>query len=434
MKRKLISMVLTMLFLVMVHSTLAEPGDPVNNMSGVETLGLNDSESFSILQRGSKGENVRILQSKLIELGILQAQADGIFGPLCEEAIKELERIMGWEETGTVEDIDQFNAILALNNGDGINLAVGTSSNWSDWMTPEPDEENICYTVAYAYLGDKMIGDAYTCQLEIEYADVLASQSKDAKAFGFRTQGQVDGGWEQRNIWNIELVKLDSVPNNGVYKYTSTVQINKDNINAKLFSLGFRCDGWAGGSFRVRNIKVEKGIKPTAWSVSEKDIGDGINLAVGTSSDWSEWITPAYNTMNYCVNPSYALLDNKEIGDAYTCQLEIEFSGVKAGTELGEGSFGFRTQGPVDDNWEKRNIWNIELIKLDEIPEDGVYQFTATVRISENNLDGKRFVLGFRCDNWGEGTFRIRNVKVEKGTQATEWSFSDLYNSPIGIN
>lgn len=427
MKRKLAAVVLVMLLILTMYSSFAELSESVNStISGIETPSLNDSEPFSMLQRGSKGENVRILQSKLIELGILQAQADGIFGPLCEEALKELERIMGWEETGAVESIDQFNAILALNNGDGINLAVGTSPDWSDWMTPQPDKVNICYTVAYAYLGDKVIGDAYTCQLEIEFADVSASQSIDAESFGFRTQGQVDGSWEHRNIWNIELVKLDSVPTNGVYKYVSTVQINEDNANAELFSLGFRCDGWTSGSFRVRNIKVEKGIKPTAWSVSEKDVGDGINLAVGTSSDWSEWITPANNIMNYCINPLYAILEDQEVGDAYTCQLEIEFSGVKAGTELSEDSFGFRTQGSVDDAWEISNIWNIHLIKLDEVPEDGVYQYTSTVRITDNSVNGTKFVLGFRCDNWGGGSFRIRKVKVERGNRATEWSPSQL--------
>ncbi len=41
----------------------------------------------STLRRGSKGENVRLLQQALINLGFLSGKADGKFGPITEEAV-----------------------------------------------------------------------------------------------------------------------------------------------------------------------------------------------------------------------------------------------------------------------------------------------------------------------------------------------------------
>ena len=46
----------------------------------------------STLCRGSKGENVRLLQQALINLGYLSGKADGKFGPMTEEAVIRFQR------------------------------------------------------------------------------------------------------------------------------------------------------------------------------------------------------------------------------------------------------------------------------------------------------------------------------------------------------
>ena len=35
---------------------------------------------------------------------------------------------------------------------------------------------------------------------------------------------------------------------------------------------------------------------------------------------------------------------------------------------------------------------------------------------------GSDFQIAFRCDNWASGSFRIRDVKIEKGDSATKWT------------
>ena len=65
---------------------------------------------------------------------------------------------------------------------------------------------------------------------------------------------------------------------------------------------------------------------------------------------------------------------------------------------------------------------NNNLIKLTEAPEDGVVKYVYTASITDKLVDASRFSLGFRCDNWASGSFRVRCIKVERGMKATVWS------------
>ena len=374
------------------------------------------------IKLGTRGDNVVALQNKLNELGFAVGKADGIFGAKSEIALKSLQAAMGLEQTGVVNTEEEFNSILDAAIGDGENIAGGTSSEWSDWMTPAFNEQNRCFTVAYAYPGERQIGDVYTCQLEIEFLDVTATDRTEDQTFAFWTQGAVDGVWDIGNVWNSRLIKLYEAPSNGVYKYVASASITEKNVNSIRFDIGFRCDYWASGSFRVRNVKVEKGSVATEWSIAPSDEGDGANIAVGTSSEWSDWMTPEANAQNKCFNAAIAYPGERKVGDAYTCQIEIEFLDVTATTGGENQSFGFWTQGAVDDSWDIGNFWNESLVRLKEVPENGTYKYTATSRITDKNVNADKFNLGFRCDYWATGSFRVRNIKVEKGTIATKWT------------
>ena len=75
-----------------------------------------------------------------------------------------------------------------------------------------------------------------------------------------------------------------------------------------------------------------------------------------------------------------------------------------------------------DGKWNSGNVWNGNLVNLFEAPEDGVYRYTATVAVSGAMFDVNTFNIGFRCDYWASGMYRVRYVKVEKGDTSTEWS------------
>ena len=144
---------------------------------------------------------------------------------------------------------------------------------------------------------------------------------------------------------------------------------------------------------------------------------DGFNSDASASDIWS---TTIQAVGNYCISLGSVNLGDKHEGDKYSCQVEIEFKDVAATSD--DGSFWLRAQGNQDGRWYTGNVWNDNVISLHEVPADGVYKFTSTAEISETMPDVLNFQIAFRCDNWGSGLFRVRNVKVEKGNTCSEWS------------
>ena len=59
---------------------------------------------------------------------------------------------------------------------------------------------------------------------------------------------------------------------------------------------------------------------------------------------------------------------------------------------------------------------------LEEVPQDGVYNYTASVTVNADMAKISKFGVGFRCDFWSDGAFRVRKVKVEKGDTVSERS------------
>lgn len=148
---------------------------------------------------------------------------------------------------------------------EGLNLYDGgitDGEDWTEWITPKQDTVNCCIDFTSVNLGEKMAGDLYSCQIEIEFRDVAPS---DSQGFFFRTQGVADGRWDVGNIWN-DLILLSNAPPDGIYRYTCVKQLDEPMSQADWFGIGFRCDNWAGGSFRVRKIKIEKGPAASEWT------------------------------------------------------------------------------------------------------------------------------------------------------------------------
>ena len=56
---------------------------------------------------------VRDLQQRLIDLNYLSTQADGIFGPGTEQALKDFQELNGLEITGTADEENTLNALFA---------------------------------------------------------------------------------------------------------------------------------------------------------------------------------------------------------------------------------------------------------------------------------------------------------------------------------
>ena len=69
----------------------------------------------------------------------------------------------------------------------------------------------------------------------------------------------------------------------------------------------------------------------------------------------------------------------------------------------------------MDGEWKIGSVWYPNVISLSETPEDGSYTYYAVVTLNESQAKSDVFEIGFRCDYWRSGAFRVKNVKIEKG-------------------
>lgn len=73
------------------------------------------------LKKGSRGDEVKELQQQMIDLGVLEGSADGIYGKKTETAVKKLQQYWGKKQNGRADRafLDSLNDLwhLALGNG-----------------------------------------------------------------------------------------------------------------------------------------------------------------------------------------------------------------------------------------------------------------------------------------------------------------------------
>lgn len=73
------------------------------------------------LKKGSRGEEVKELQQQMIDLGVLEGSADGIYGKKTVAAVKKLQQYWGKKQNGRADRafLDDLNDLwhLALGNG-----------------------------------------------------------------------------------------------------------------------------------------------------------------------------------------------------------------------------------------------------------------------------------------------------------------------------
>jgi peptidoglycan hydrolase-like protein with peptidoglycan-binding domain len=112
-----------------------------NQTSGTKK-GIND---INTLQRGNRGEDVKVLQDALVKLGeISKAEVDtgyGIFGPKTEQSVKDFQKKMNLPVTGKFDDVTQeamhdvFSGVGRTNQNISITSAVQDALVAKGYMT-----------------------------------------------------------------------------------------------------------------------------------------------------------------------------------------------------------------------------------------------------------------------------------------------------------
>lgn len=154
-------------------------------------------------------------------------------------------------------------------------------------------------------------------------------------------------------------------------------------------------------------------------AINNIDIG-GRNLARKTSNEWGRWYSPL-NKNNRVEVISLIYPGPRSVGDVFMLSFDID---VKKFTGSGDGPFALYLQGDVDGSWGYGNPFTNYNFATKALAGDYTEHVSYTCKIA-NTYQAKAvcFQLLYRCDySDGTGKFRIRNLKVEKGNKATDWT------------
>lgn len=159
----------------------------------------------------------------------------------------------------------------AINNIDigGRNLARKTSNEWGGWHVPL-NANNYCEHISSIYPGPRSVGDIFTVSFDI---DVKKFTESGDGTFHLYIQGDVDGSWAFGNPFTNYDFATKALAGDYTEHVSYACEIgNAGQAKAVYFQFMFRCDYSDGtGKFRFRNLKVEKGNKPTDWSPAPED-------------------------------------------------------------------------------------------------------------------------------------------------------------------
>ena len=150
-------------------------------------------------------------------------------------------------------------------------------------------------------------------------------------------------------------------------------------------------------------------------SVEGLEIG-GRNLVRNTFDEWSKWYKPVTGeNSTFTFYNGVTVPDGSKKGDLFTTTIEIEWRNFVS--ETGK-TFAMWFQGWSDAGWSKVNLFTNGLPTIRSETGKEVFRVTNSWR-----ADASRYSIGLRCD-WsdGNGEFRIRRVKAERGNKATDWT------------
>ena len=190
------------------------------------------------------------------------------------------------------------------------------------------------------------------------------------------------------------------------------------------------CNVYSDKSFSFSEVSKSSSYEAAkdAWNkannaqntVDNLEIG-GRNLARKTSSEWTNWWAPIANKVNVCTELSYIYPGIIKVGDIFTVSFDID---IKKFTKSVDGNLNVFIQGSVDGGWTIVNPFGRYNITNKITSNDCTEHITYIVKIvSEAQVSSTKFGFGIRCDySDGTGKLRLKNLKVERGNKATDWT------------
>lgn len=134
--------------------------------------GMARAQPQKIAEKGDRGQSITNIQEKLIELGLLSGEADGIFGNLTEDAVKTYQRVMGLEVDGVVWE-STYDALI---RGVEVKSESGLDGTANDKGAPPADAGIVDSALGSAQIPQ---GDEGVLEFELDGIVARAVPTKD---------------------------------------------------------------------------------------------------------------------------------------------------------------------------------------------------------------------------------------------------------------
>ena len=149
-------------------------------MAAMLVSGAGTVYAFSSLEKGSKGEEVKDIQTRLIELGYLDGDADGLFGPITEDTYNAIMENAGTDSgSAEAQEVMYPRSMTEWLDNNGIEI----SQDVSDLLK----KNDICiyYAENYKNFPDIDLPMPETVVSSMPGSEEALYKGEDAYAYGF---------------------------------------------------------------------------------------------------------------------------------------------------------------------------------------------------------------------------------------------------------
>lgn len=218
-----------------------------------------------------------------------------------------------------VEQTDIKTAIDNITIG-SRNLAIGTKTPLT--ISYFTGADNYCsnpYTIHH--IRECKVGDVLTISYEFEYTNLTRATDGILYLHGW---GDVTGWSGAVNV--NDNISSDSIvwgsAEKKVLKVVSNMTVNATTLKDEFLYIRMRTDKITGGSFSIKNFKIEKGNKATDWTPAPEDLDSEINTAKAeikvTTDKISQSVSNLSNTVNTKADGTTVANLNNKVGSLET--------------------------------------------------------------------------------------------------------------------
>ena len=198
--------------------------------------------------------------------------------------------------------------------------------------------------------------------------------------------------------------------NTTLNKNTSEISLLKDKIALKVEQTDITN---AINNIQVggRNLLITSNMSHSPKLINSSSVDNGLNIELYTNNNSFKLISETTSIENYYrfMNPSHNNLYGLEVGEYYT------ISGYVRGNQL-TGRFVYRSQSSNGSSWNYNN--HVEDLKIESEDTFNFFKFSTKVPVGATG----HYISFQYYEPVVGGWIELKNIKLEKGNKATDWT------------